>query len=134
MPLRRWIIGFGAATALLLLVDAARAQAVTLVWMPWDFETRVSVTADVLRRVSPVRIEVKDAGVAQKLQALMPSVGDPPAPERVEDLRLLVDFKRSDGSTESFVADRFWIMNVRTGTVRPVDETFRRALADAVLR
>lgn len=111
----------------------AGPRSATLYFIPWDIDTRVDLSADRVRQVREVQVGIRSARTAEALLGLLEGPADPLLPpSSIADLRLVADVTMDDGSVVTFVASRFGVLDPRTGSVRKVDEAFRRDLATTV--
>jgi|GEM_PF-5558577 len=123
------------SASLLHVSDAsAQAMAATLYFIPWDVETRSSLTADRVRQYRQVQVVMFDSQQQASLLRLLREDRDPSIPpERINDLRFVADFTTPDGRVVTFVGNRFGVLEVGTGAVRSVDADFRKRLAATLL-
>lgn len=115
--------------ALLLASTSVLAQVrtATVFLFPWDIETRHALEASDVRRSAWVRTEILDRQSAQSLLKWLTSESfiAPPNVNLPLNFRLVIDFTLEDGSVESYHANGWMLLEVKSGRVREIDEKFR---------
>ena len=111
--------------ACLALPAVSQVQRVTIYFVPWDVMTRAAFTAADVRSVARIKTEIFDVQLAERFVKSLKGKKVGVAPNDVRDIRLAVDVESGSGTTKSFVANRFYLLNERSGSVYKIDQRFR---------
>ena len=119
------LIGFVAP-----LTCTAKVKSVKIFHVPWGMMTYSAMSPEAVRKSAIVKVEISDSGYplgfAERFVLWLKEGAmkkDDSLP--VRDLRLVIDVEDENGSISSFNADRFAILEVKSGKQRPIDDSFR---------
>jgi hypothetical protein len=101
--------------------------------IPWQTMFRVAPRPQQVRKWADLYCTIDSPDELARLKTILQLEKVRSAPPGTRDLRLVVDFLRSDGSEESYYADRFYLMSADFRHSRQVDIAFQRAI-DSFIR
>jgi hypothetical protein len=113
--------------SLLFLSNLALAQTLSakVYLVPWNTLTRASLSAEDVRRVATVKTEITDEHLTNKLiNYLHEGIFQKSSSSATADLRLVIDIRLPDGSTESYSSSLFELIEINSAKSRKIDTLF----------
>jgi hypothetical protein len=94
----------------------------------WDTDFRAAPSPQVVRLRADFRCTIQSPAQFARLKTILQLERLRNSPPDTRDLRFVVDFRRTDGSSESYYADRFFLMSADMARSRRVGDGFRREI------
>ena len=108
----------------------ARDVLVKCYLMSWEIDTAIAPHPPDVRQMAELRCAVTTPAGLARLRSILASERLRRQPPVTRDLRFVVDIRHSDGTLESYYADRFFLMSADFRRSRRIDRTGFRAAVD----